>query len=147
MLHRLGAESFRPPFRPIVARFGCLLAFLPLTACGQPPETLPLRLHDALVRGDDAAVLALIDRNNRPLVQAMLQVPADARGQRFFRALGQGAQAPQVVKVDAGEVGLTLSVRAPGDPTRTREWALVREDGDWRLDFSATAARRSWDTP
>lgn len=122
---------------PQVLEFSTFL--LLLTACASTPEEIPAELQKALVRHDHRAVLNLIDHNSRPLVEAMLTAkPNHSTDFGLEAAIGQ----PTVTKVEQGESGLTLTVAQAG---RTREWVLVRESGAWKLDLSATAARRAWD--
>lgn len=50
----------------------------------------------------------------------------------------------RVLGVQTGEGALTVTVESGGVQ---RDWVLVREDGDLKLDLLATSAHRSWSTP
>lgn len=141
-----------PRFRPALrflstrapSRVLSVLAACTATACAQPPETFPERFHAALASGDPAQVTALVERNSRPLVLSMLQVPRGQGPQPYVLPDAPSA-VPRVLRIDAGEAALTLTVSDSPDPRRSREWVLVREGGDWKLDLTATAARRAWE--
>ncbi len=111
-------------------------AALLMVACSDRPEDFAPRFERALRSGQHGPVIALLSRASRPLVQAMWASQSPAS--RPFE-LGHDAQPIEVLGVQPGEASVVLLVKAGGKP---RQWALVHEDGAWRLDLMGTWAHR-----
>ena len=110
------------------------------SGCQRPPESVPAALEDALSRQDRQAVLALVDHNSAPLVEAALRSVASNKDSPYW--LNPHPAATRIVRTERGEAGLLLTVESDGVK---REWALVQEGGAWKVDLAATAAHRAWD--
>ena len=82
-----------------------------------------------------AQVEPLLTRESRALWRAM----AACGGDFLPRAGKRPIQVAGVQALDG--VGVLVTVR--GGPV-TRDWVLVQEDGEWRLDLLQTSARRPW---
>ena len=126
-------------------------------ACTAPPEAFPARIDAALASGDGAAVEALLTRASRPVFAAM-QASAEPTGGAPFR-IAAPKTPTELVQLQPGENAVVLTVRsgamakggamagaggASGPGATTREWVVVKEEGEWRLDLMATSARRPW---
>ncbi len=115
-----------------------LAALLSLSACQDEASTFPQRLERALASGSPTAIEPLLTQASRPHFRAMV-ASSSRKGGPF--SLGPVRAPSAIVKVQAGEGGTVLSVRAAGV---TRDWVLVHEEGALRLDLMATSARRPW---
>ena len=114
---------------------------LALASCQSDPARFPARLEAALASRDPAAVEHLLSRASRPVHAAMAS--SSQSPLRAFDTVGP-ARPVRVVSVQQGEGSTVLTVQAGGVQ---RDWVLVREDGDLRLDLLATSAHRSWTSP
>jgi hypothetical protein len=125
-------------------RLFCGCVWLVLTGCATPPEAFVPRFEAALATGQAEQVLPLITAASRPLVGALLAAgPAELRAQAMRTPLEVVDIRPDDA-ADAG-MGFLLQVRPQGQPAGiTRDWVILQEDGQWRLDLAATALRRPW---
>ncbi len=112
-----------------------------LAGCQSDPARFPARLEQALASGDPGQVERLLSRASRPLHAAMAS--ASVPPLRAFDAMAPKRPA-KVVGVQQGEGTIVVTVEAGGIQ---RDWVLVREDGDLRLDLLATSAHRAWSSP
>ena len=109
------------------------------TACVHEPAEFVADLEAALSTGDVQAVMPLLTVASRPLVGALVQVRGKA---------GAGLKVPRtraaVKSLSQQGTRLVLQVQADG---LERDWMLVQEGGNWRLDLLETAVRRPWNAP
>lgn len=113
----------------------CLLA-LALASCAAGPELLPDRVHAALQSGRVSEALPLVTVASRPYLLAL----AAARGPGVI-GFGPLPQPSAIRKITAQGSRLVLEVAAGNT---AREWVLVNEDGQWRIDLLETSVRRPW---
>jgi hypothetical protein len=111
---------------------------LSVAGCASDPSTFPTRLERAIASGQVDQVERLLTRESRPLFLAMTATSARRDGPF---ALLTPKQTVRTLGVQRGENGVLLSVQVGSE---VRDWVLVEEGGDYRLDLMATSARRPW---
>jgi hypothetical protein len=125
------------PWRDVVVGVA-LVAVLGAAGCASDPATFPTRLERALASGQVEQVERLLSRESRPLFRAMTATSARRDGPF---ALLTPKQTVRTLGIQRGESGVLLSVQVGSE---VRDWVLVDEGGDYRLDLMATSARRPW---
>lgn len=119
--------------------YGPALALaLSLAGCKDEPATFPARLEAALATRSPHQVEVLLSRASRPLYRAM--VASSQRPDGPFQPLPV-RQPVRLTNVQHKDGDVVLTVRS-GDTQR--DWALVDEEGAWRLDLLKTSAWRPY---
>ncbi len=122
------------------------LALLPLAllltpACQSRPETTCLALDTALHRRDLDAVHHLVSKASQAAIDVLWRA-GESEKSPFHLA----STAPKLEVRSMRSQGLRQVVTVAQGKTE-REWVLVEEDGEWRVDLFETALRRPWNSP
>ena len=111
-----------------------------LCSCQRDPADFAQQFDLAVDSGRSEAVAQFLTVGSRPLFRALCAVRGTAKNSPA--ALGPRSRPTKLVNVQGGENTFILTVSA--GPLQ-RDWVLVKEEGEFRLDLFATASRRPWD--